>query len=200
MTLVWLAAAVVLAIVVLLASVLQLRLAASEEGATFELRWLLVMLGVDTRAQQFHLSVLHRTIVRRGITGPGRRKGSKSDRKPRRKRSRRRISLAELLSERRSAVELLHYLWRHLRWRRFKLRLIVATPDPALTGELFGYLSALTGPLATYLPAGSLEVSLDFMAERPSGEVELAAGIRVFVLAALGWHVLRVLQRVMRPA
>ena len=201
MILLWLAAVLLLVIVVPLASALHLRLAASVGAVDFELRWLLVTVGVDTRARQFRLALLSKTVLRRDTSRSRERKDErpKRERKPRRRRSNRRISLAGLLSERRPALDLVRYLWRHLHWRRFRLRLTVATPDPALTGELFGYLSAVTGTLAAYAPAGSFEVSPDFMAQRSDAEVDLAVSIRVFSLVILGWRAFRLRRRLVRP-
>ena len=198
--LLWLAALLLLLVVVPLASALRFRVAASERGAAFELRWLLVTVGVDTRAHEFRLALLSLTILRRDTTGSGEDKEKpKKDRKPRKRRPRRRFSPAGLLSERRAMVGLVRYLWRQLRWQRFRLRLTVATPDPALTGELFGYLSAAVGTLAAYVPAGSLQVSPDFVAEWPGAEVDAAVSIRVFALVVLAWRAFRIRQRLMRP-
>lgn len=200
-TLVWIAGILLLVVVIPLGSALRVRLTASEEGVGFELRWLLVTVAVDTRARELRLALLSTTILTRNTASGDKRpnKGAKADASSKRGRNRGRVSPARVLAERHAALELVRYLWRHLRWQRFRVRLRVATPDPALTGEVYGYLSALIGAAEAYLPAGSLEVTPDFESRAPGAEADIAVSLRVLVLVVLAWRVIRLRQRLVSP-
>lgn len=193
--LIWLI--VLLAILGPLLSALQLEATVTERDAIFDVRWLLLTVGVDTRAREFRLSLLRRTVLRRPFGGADEPEEKEEPEKPgRTRRPGRKLSPARLIAERRALLALARYLWRHLHWPRFRVRLTVATPDPALTGELFGLLSALGGALSGFVPEGALRVAADFAAESPRGRAEMALRVRIYVLVVVLVRALLLYRRV----
>jgi len=82
----------------------------------------------------------------------------------------------------RSFVDML----RKTKLKRFSLSLRVATPDPALTGILYGGLSSLSYSLDSYLPAGSVYFYPDFQAETPRTDLEISLKTRFFYMLWVG--------------
>jgi len=82
----------------------------------------------------------------------------------------------------RSFVDML----RKTKLERFSLSLRVATPDPALTGILYGGLSSLSYSLDSYLPAGSVCFYPDFQAETPRTDLEISLKTRFFYMLWVG--------------
>jgi hypothetical protein len=61
---------------------------------------------------------------------------------------------------------------------RFWLNLRIATPDPALTGILYGGLSSLSSSLRPFLPLREVNLYPDFQAETPRANLEISLKTR----------------------
>lgn len=82
----------------------------------------------------------------------------------------------------RSLVDML----RKTRLEKFSLSLRVATPDPALTGILYGTLSSLNYSLQPFLPGGGVYLYPDFQAETPKADLEISLKARSFQVLWVG--------------
>ncbi|UCH27632.1 MAG: DUF2953 domain-containing protein [Trueperaceae bacterium] len=196
MIFVWIFLVVSLLLVVLLAPVLWCSVDADETGGAGEVRWLFVTVGFDTRKREFRLALFSIGVLRRGFE-----EEKKEEKKPKPEKKKRppkrRFAPIRLLAERGSILELLRYLWRRLRWERFEVDLTVATPDPALTGTLYGVASATA---AMFKPsAGWLHITPDFTREQPSGRFRLALGVRILVLVVFGFRAMLLGRRLTKP-
>ena len=80
------------------------------------------------------------------------------------------------------------YFFKHLRWRYLQMQIVLASPDPALTGELYGYLISLASVLNIY-PKVSIDIRPDFDNTTVKGQASLAVDIIVLRLFATGWLV-----------
>jgi hypothetical protein len=193
--LVWIFLVALLLLVALLAPVLWCSVDADETGADVEVRWLLVTVGVDTRKREFRLALFSIGVLRRGFEE--KKKEDKKKPKPRKRPSKRTFAPTRLLVERGSVFGLLRYLWRHLRWERFEVDLTIATPDPALTGTLYGVATATAAMIEP--SAGWLRITPDFTSERPGGRLRLALGVRILVLAVFGFRAMLLGRRLTKP-
>lgn len=153
-------------------------------------RWLGVRGRLELPAFRLRLSFLGVPLLRRDLfptdAAPPRRRdpkgeteAPKDESEPRRPRTRRpkigRLRLA------------LRALRRAVRLERLEGELVLATPDPALTGELLGWGYAL-GAALPRSPARRFALRPDFAGELPRGRVELALTLRVALVALAGWR------------
>lgn len=83
-----------------------------------------------------------------------------------------------------SAVDLLN----KSKIQRFFLDARLATPDPALTGVLYGGISSISFPLQAFLPRSFINVYPDFQTESLGGKAEIDVRTRVRDIL---WIVLR---------
>lgn len=92
----------------------------------------------------------------------------------------------------------LRTLRRSLRLERLDGELVVATPDPALTGELLAWGYAL-GAVLPRPPRGRFALASDFTAELPRGRLAFDASLGVGGLALAGWRFARAFGLVRTP-
>jgi hypothetical protein len=87
---------------------------------------------------------------------------------------------------------------------RLRLAAVIASDDPALTGELFGYGCALTSAIRGRWPDARADLGVDFVSTRPRGSAELALRLRPIRVTGpavrLGWAYLRERRRARRVA
>ena len=62
---------------------------------------------------------------------------------------------------------------------KFLLEAKIATPDPALTGTLYGGISSISYPLRTFLPNSSINIYPDFETDFPEAKAEVSVKTRV---------------------
>ena len=93
---------------------------------------------------------------------------------------------------------------RHLHVERLRLEAVVASDDPALTGEVYGYGCAALGAIRGLWPHADVHLTADFVATAPSGAAEAAVRLRpvrlVPSLARVGWAYWRERRRSRRRA
>jgi hypothetical protein len=75
---------------------------------------------------------------------------------------------------------------RKTRLERFSLSLEVATPDPALTGMIYGGLSSLSYSLQPFLPLREVNIYPDFEVETPKANLEVSLKTRLFYVLWTG--------------
>jgi len=81
-------------------------------------------------------------------------------------------------------------LFKRSRVDRFFLDARIGTPDPALTGILYGGLLSISYPLQTFLPNTSINIYPDFEKETLRSNMELSLKTRIFNVV---WIFLKVL-------
>ncbi len=164
---------------VILFSPLRLRVVISDQARIVTLRWLLVQGGRDFKEKTFILGVFGQTIIRKRSEKREKPKPKPSDDTDKKKRKKSRMRLADLWNEKDLAVKLILVLLRFLRdfissirWDRLKLHVDLATPDPALTGLLYGQMCAVKYSAECVFPQARIGVRPDFVEELPrlSGE------------------------------
>lgn len=183
---------VVLVAIVALVLISWLRLDARIDGATglLRVRWTLISVSLDARARSFEVRLLGWRILRRSIAemiASGQKKRDRPRRaKPKRPRRVRRPDLAgSLRFYRRQAGELV----RRVHVDRFDGRLRIASPDPALTGIVYGAACGVVMPLTAHWPKASMALEPDFVGELPGGWLVIAVRVRLATLARIGWNV-----------
>jgi hypothetical protein len=161
------------------------------EGAVrVGVRWLALALAVDIGRRTIEVRLFGRVLSRRPM-------GGDDPPRPKRERARaaRRVLPGVWLGRFDRAWRFyrgqLAYLARGTRLDRLDGSVRIATPDPALTGILYGAACAVVLPLAGRLPAASLDLEPDFLEEWPSGHGALELRVRLATLALIGWRVFR---------
>lgn len=203
-------AVVVVLLVLVLASPLRLYGRADESGVAGGGRWFGVGVDVDTHSDRLDVRLLRWRVLRRRLrsnastpTDAAEEADEREAETPKR-RTRRRLSLAAWrrllgvgLREARRAI-------RMVRLDRLRLAAVVASPDPALTGELYGYGCALRSAVRRRWPDARVDIGADFVETTPRGSAEMALRLRPIRLSGpavrLGWAYLRERRRVKRVA
>lgn len=159
-----------------LASFVRLGVCLGQDCMGVEVGWLGHRVGFDLRRRMLDwwwlgLHLLHRSIPK-----------NEAKHKPR-KQAQASPSITSVWQQRPKIIRLLRYLRRHLRWEQFEVWLRLCTPDPALTGMLYGFLCAFPLKIKRHLQAEP-----DFMQDWPLGRLEAALKIRTFDVLVLGWQ------------
>jgi hypothetical protein len=178
-----------------LVSVLRLEGRVGSGGASGRGRW--GMLGVEADTTEAHVVVrllgfgIARRPLKRGASEPPEDEAEPEERRRRRKAGRTRLSLAATLRLSRAVRREARRMLRHLHVDRLRLAAVVASEDPAWTGEAYGVGCAVLGAVRARWPHADVRLGVDFMATVPSGEAELALRLRPVRLlpgvARVGW-------------
>jgi len=195
--------ALVAAIVVgALVSVIRVEGRAGPEGVSGRGRW--GVLGLEAEPDDGHVVFrllglrIARTPLKRG--GPvvsGATEGEKvsEEQERQRKAERTRLSLAAYRRLARTAWREGRQMLRHLHVDRLRLRAVMASDDPAWTGEAFGLGCVIANAIRATWPQADVHLGVDFTTAEPSGSAELALRLRPIRLvpgaARVGWAVWR---------
>jgi hypothetical protein len=191
----WSVLGVVASILVVLAaaflsSSLRLEVRLDPATARAAARWTLFSVVVDARSRMLEVRLLVWRIVRRswsdlrdddGAQGAPRRERRGS---PDRSRSWRDAAESWPFYRRQIAIGLARI---HVDRCRGSLR--IATPDPALTGILYGAACAVGGPLAGRANLAGWRIEPDFVGTFPGGWMDVAVRVRLAALAGLAWRI-----------
>ena len=196
----WLA--IVLGILVVLIGLASLwpvrvRVEADERGGSGSVSWLGWSYRQDRRTRTWELRLSSWSVVRRPFRGK-RAEAADGERTQDEEKSSKTpsgLSPGGLLRIARAALREARRLLRHIHVEELRTSLVVATPDPALTGELFGYGAALAATARTLWPGARLDLGLDFIADAPRGDIDAAIRTRPIWWGAgavrVGWVFLR---------
>ncbi len=157
--------------------------------------WLRMALGSNLKDRVYEFKFFDQTIVRKTFKKAPSKEMKKKRRKPRKEikegKKKSRFNLRFLWEERdllqrvaKIALRFLRDILRAIRWDRFFLELQVSTPDPALTGVLYGELLAVKYSTEYSLPNARIKVEPDFVNQSPSGSAESVFSIRPVTLIA----------------
>lgn len=187
----WTLAALVVAVVLILLAALTSRVAVEgrvgSRGYVATGRWGWIGFAVDSPEDRLDLTLAGVRIVRRRLasTQGGRSKeptvttvdAEPSDHAETTKR-RRRLLLSSYRRLARTGVRELRRMARHVHVDRLHADLVVASDDPAWTGEAFAFGCAARSWLQAAWPTATLHVTADFVATRPRGAAEGALHLR----------------------
>jgi hypothetical protein len=153
------------------------------------LSWFVIALGTNLKEKTFEFDLLKRTITRKEFK-QGKKARAKEEGKEK-KRGKSKLNLGDLWRERDLlqivARVVLRFLWdilRAIRWDKLLLRVDVSTPDPALTGILYGQLCAVKYSAEYFFPDARITVQPDFVNQSPKGSAESTFSIRPLNLIA----------------
>jgi len=190
---VWLVLVIVTGLVLLvlvLASLLRLEVTLGNAGSRIGVRWLGLGFRFDTRAKEFNLSLFSYSFYRKRTERP---------RPTTKQRVRSGVPLKRWLELRGALLAQLRYLLTHSRFKHLKAELIIATPDPALTGTLYGLAAGLVQPYSALLRTASLRIAPDFTSEASHGSLDTALSLRIIHLAVVAWRLSLLSQKLRRP-
>jgi hypothetical protein len=187
---------VVLAVVAIVAFVLVtwLRFDARIDGATglLRLRWTLLSVSLDAVAQSLEVRLLGWRVLRRSVgemiaTGKEKVERPREPKPPRK----RRVRPPDVVGTWRFYRHQAGFLVRRVHVDRFDGRLRIASPDPAVTGVVYGAACGLVMPLSARWPGAAMALEPDFVGELPGGWLVVALRVRLATLARIAWNVLR---------
>ena len=194
-----LAAAVVVGALV---SVIRVEGRAGPEGVSGRGRW--GVIGVEADASDAHAVIrllglrVARRPLKRGaadVSGAVEKSKEPEERERERRAGRTRLSLAAYRRLARTAWREGRRMLRHLHVDRLRLHAVVASDDPAWTGEAFGLGYVIADAIRAAWPQADVRLGVDFTAAEPSGSAELALRLRPVRLvpgaARVGWAVWR---------
>lgn len=125
----------------------------------------------------FGARVYRGSMSETGTDAAGDERPSRRRRTPRR-RERPRLSLGSYRRLIRAGLRELRSTMRHLQLRHLRVHAVVASDDPALTGELFGLGCALVAWIDAAWPRAEMSLDVDFTRTRPNGSAEVAMSVR----------------------
>ena len=190
-----LAALAVVVVVGALVSVVRVEGRVGSEGAAGRGRWGVLGIEADTRETHAVIRLLGFRVARRplkrGASMAPEDEGEPEERRRRRRAGRRRLSLATTLRLSRTVRREARRMLRHLHVDRLRLDAVVASDDPAWTGEAFGFGYLVAEAIRGAWPQADVRLGVDFTATQPSGAAELALRLRPVRLlpgvARVGW-------------
>ena len=205
--LLWIAASLGIVLLLLVAivagalvSLIRVEGRVGSEGASGRGRWGMLGFEVDAAADRFVLRLLGVRIVRTGLRrgarttpkdGDAAREAKGKAGARRRRRGRDGLPIASYRRLARTGVREGRRMLRHLHVDRLRLEAVVASEDPALTGEVYGYGCAALGAIRGVWPHADMHLDADFVSTTPRGVGEVALRLRPVRLlpsvARVGW-------------
>lgn len=186
------------AVVGALVSVIRVEGRAGPEGVSGRGRW--GVLGVEADASEAHAVIrllgfrIARRPLNRGASDASdavetTKEPEARERQP--KADRTRLSWVAYRRLARTAWREGRRMLRHLHVDRLRLRAVIASDDPAWTGEAFGLGCVIADAIRAAWPQADVGLGVDFTTAEPSGSAELALRLRPVRLvpgvARVGW-------------
>jgi len=181
-----------------LVSVIRVEGRAGPDGVSGRGRW--GVLGVEADASEAHAVIrllgfrIARRPLKRGssdVSGAGEKTREPDERERRHKGGRTRLSLAGYRRLAGTAWREVRHMLRHLHVDRLRLDAVVASDDPAWTGEAFGFGYLVADAIRGAWPQADVRLGVDFTTTEPSGAAEFALRLRPVRLvpgvARVGW-------------
>jgi hypothetical protein len=172
-------------ILVILLTPLRLRLILNDRTRAVALGWFAIQVGCDLKERTFVLYLGSRAIMRKESKKTEEREPKKKETAEDKDRKESKFSLADLWRERdladkviRTGLRLLWDILRSIRWDKLLLEVDLSTPDPALTGFLYGELCIVKYSTESVFPRARIEVRPDFLNELPRVSAESVLSLR----------------------
>jgi hypothetical protein len=165
----------------------RLHLILNEQRKSISLGWLFMILGTDLKSKTFELRFFSKRIISRKMRKKPKEKEKEKVKKAKKaKRKGRRFDIFDLWKEKDLISRVLSVFFRFLKdmlrsihLDRFFLEADIATPDPALTGAIYGGLYPVCLSVNSISPNLRVKIQPDFGCEIPRGRVEVALSTRV---------------------
>ena len=194
-----------------LVSVIRVEGRAGPQGVSGRGRWGVLGLEADPGDRHVVFRLLGLRIARKPLTrgGPQVSEATEGetepeDRERQRKVDRTRLRLPAYRRLARTAWRESRRMLRHLHVDRLRLDAVIASDDPAWTGEAFGLGCVIADAIRRAWPQADVRLGVDFTTAEPSGSAELALRLRPVRLvpgvARVGWAVWRERRRSRRRA
>jgi len=160
---------------------IRLQLILNDRKKSVIFSWLIVDLDSNLKEKTFELSLFNQNIIRKKFKKKAKEKIKKA------KKRKRKLNIFDLWRKR----DLLHQvipivlrfflnILKVIRWDKLFVEVDVATPDPALTGVLYGGLCAVKGSTDYFLPHAHIKLRPDFVNQFPRGSAEAIFTTRLF--------------------
>ncbi len=160
----------------------RLHLILDEKKKSISLGWFFMMLGADLVSKTIELRLFSQRIMSRKI----RRKRKEKEEEKKIKKKGKGFNIIALWKEKDLLTKVFPIFFRFLKdilkgihLNKFFVEADVATPDPALTGTMYGGLCALCASVHSISPDLQLRVQPDFENEIPRGRAEVAFSTRL---------------------
>lgn len=186
--------ALLLVLLLALASPLRLRGDVDERGGAGALEWLGFGVEVDARRREVDVRLFGRRLLRRPLSrqAPKGDEEAPDEARPepstREKRRPDRLPMRSWRALVPTGLREARTLLRRVHVDRLRLDGVVASDDPALTGAVYGYGCALVSVIRGVWPHADLRWDADFVATRPRGRAELALHLRPIGLLGSAWR------------
>ncbi|MCK4404819.1 MAG: DUF2953 domain-containing protein [candidate division Zixibacteria bacterium] len=148
-------------------------------------RWLWIDLESNLKEKVFELRLFNQKIIQKKFKKKTKEKIKKAKKKGRK------LNIVDLWHKRDLLFQVIPILLRFflnilkaIRWDKLFLEVDVATPDPALTGVLYGGLCAVKGSTDYFLPDAHIKFRPDFFNRFPRGSAETVFSIRMLNVVA----------------
>ncbi len=169
---------------------IRLQLLLNHRQRSVAISWFMVTMDGNLRLKAWELRFLNQAIVRKRLKKKDEiEEKEKREAKPKKKKSR--FNLKFLWEEKELLLQVvgvvLNFLWdilKGIRWNRLSMDVNLATPDPALTGILYGQLCAVKYSAEYFFPKARITVQPDFVNLSPKGSAESTFSIRPLNLIA----------------
>jgi hypothetical protein len=146
------------------------------------LQWLFGSLYLDWTTKRIGFDLFNLRIWRGSLEKNELRK-KKSDKSEKRKKPNFEVLWQEkntLFKAAKIIITSIFDLFKKSKVEKFLLNVRIATPDPALTGVLYGDLSSISFPLSSFLPGSSIYFYPDFKTKSPNAKMEISLKARLF--------------------
>jgi hypothetical protein len=165
---------------------IRLQLTMNHRRRSVAVSWLMVTMKGNLKEKALELRFFNQAIVRKRLKKKDEvEEKRKKEVKPKGEKKKSRFNLQFLWEEKELLLRVikvvLNSLWKILqgiRWNRLHTELEVATPDPALTGVLYGQLCAVKYSTEQFFPKARILVKPDFTSQLPRGSAESEFSIR----------------------
>jgi hypothetical protein len=179
-----LAVLAVLALTVLLVPI-RLRLILNDRTRTVALGWLMIQVARDLKERTYVLYLGSRAIMRKESRKTEKREPNNKKTAEDKDRKKSKFNLTYLWRERdlaekviQACLVLVWNVFKSIRWDKFMLDVNLSTPDPALTGFLYGELCAIKYSTQHAFPQAQIDVRPDFTRELPRANTESILSIK----------------------
>jgi hypothetical protein len=174
----------ILALICFLAPV-RLQLSFDDRRRSAALSWLVINLEGNLKERAFQFGLFNQRIITRRFKKAKEKKPKAEAEIEKGKKKKSKMSFLDLwlkkelvLRVTRAALRFVLDLLRAIRWDKLSLELDVATPDPALTGILYGQLCAVKHSANHFFPCARIEVQPDFVNQLPRGSAETVFSVK----------------------
>jgi hypothetical protein len=166
----------------------RLHLLLDQKRKSISLDWFFMVLGADFVSKTFELRLFSQKIISRKLRKKPKEKQEvkKVKKKKKIKKKGRGFDISDLWKERDLLSKVLCIFLRFLKdisrgihLNKFFVEADIATPDPALTGTIYGGLYAVCVSVNSIWPSLRVEVQPDFENEIPHGRAEVALSTRL---------------------